>query len=311
MICSVISGISDIAVGLVIFLIWLILMAIVARLPRSYSHYQAFNNFITFYVIGAVLFLIYLVVTNIQIPYFLGIFVLLLIATSFLTARYMLSSYPIPSDGEPATRLEATESQLRYLSRHRNVVVILNFFLPILIYTAAFAVKFVIEAESVRQLLSDIFLVFSGLLILIVTFYIFIFERKLHQTQVEATIHQKIADLLIQRVTILGALYVFTILISVASLMSIKDVPLVFLSSEAVTSSLFALVIYFASYALILTIIVFYQIVGVYRYELPVSTASQSIDVVEQIKKLGELKEHGLVTEQEFQKKKRELLSEK
>jgi hypothetical protein len=188
-------------------------------------------------------------------------------------------------------------------------VLILNFLLPILAYYAAYAVQFVIEAESVRELLSDIFLVFSGLLILVVTFYIFIFERKLHQTQVEATIHQKIADLLIQRVTILGALYVFTILISVASLMSIKNVPLVFLSSEAVISSLFAMVIYFTSYSLILTIIVFYQIVGVYRYELPANKTSQSIDAIEQIQKLGELRDQGLLTEKEFDSKKQELLA--
>jgi hypothetical protein len=284
-------------------------MAIVVRLPSSYSHYRAFNNLITIYVIGAVLFLIYLVVTNIRIPYFLGISVLVLIFTSFLTARYMLASYVPPSDEEPAAKPEATESQARYLSRHKNVVLILNFFLPILIYYAAYATQFVIEAESVRALLSDIFLVFSGLLILVVTFYIFIFERKLHQTQVEATIHQKIADLLIQRVTILGALYIFTILISVASLISIKDVPLVFLPSQAVTRSLCAMVIYFTSYSLILTIIVFYQIVGVYRYELPASKTLQSIDATEQIKKLGELRDQGLLTQQEFDSKKQELLA--
>lgn len=179
---------------------------------------------------------------------------------------------------------------------------------PIMAYTAAYVAEFTVVAESVRTVLSDIFLVFSGLLIIAVTFYIFIFERRPHQIQSEATLHQKVANMLVQRVQILGSFYVATILLSVVSLLSMKNDALIFASSQVVTNTLFAVVIYLASYSLILTIIVFNQIVGVYKNAWPTNSKSQP-KVDEQIQKLQELKEQGVLTEQEFSAKKKELLS--
>ena len=84
---------------------------------------------------------------------------------------------------------------------------------PLILLTLAYASGLTIQAQAAMQASSDSLLVSSGLLIIIVTFTIFTFERNFEQD-----IHQEITKRLVQRFKGLGMTYVFTVLLSALSL---------------------------------------------------------------------------------------------
>lgn len=160
---------------------------------------------------------------------------------------------------------EKTRFQLKELSKYRNFTFIFLFSTPLLLGFALYILKLTVEIETARVLYSSFFLAFSGLLILVVMFSIFIIERN---------VHSRIANLLIQSIKGLGAMYGLIILSSVLSLVALGNNQINFNFHEftpnfTVVPSLFLGTLSLAINSIWLTIIIFFQAVDLLKEETP------------------------------------------
>lgn len=151
-------------------------------------------------------------------------------------------------------------SQFLSLTKYSNGIIILNFVGPLVAYCFVYFSRFSIGPESARLASSDIFLVSSGLLVIIVTFTIFTFERSLQKN-----ISQKVSKLLIERFKGLSVIYVVTALLSALSLLLMTNEQLIFTPPSPLRNSLFLWVLYFLFVSITLTLAVYLQVAKVYE----------------------------------------------
>ena len=155
--------------------------------------------------------------------------------------------------------------QLKELSKYRNFTFVLLFSTPLLLGFALYIFGLKVEIETARVLYSSFFLAFSGLLILVVMFSIFI---------IEGSVHSRIANLLIQSIKGLGVMYGLIILSSILSLVALGNNQINFNLNEpglnpTVLPALFLGTLSLAINSIWLTIIIFFQAVDVLKEEIP------------------------------------------
>lgn len=178
---------------------------------------------------------------------------------TILTYRYVFTKEKTDSASDLSLS-EKVGAQIVSLTKYNSRILALNFVVPLVLLTLAYLTGLTIQAESARDASSDVFLVSSGLLVIIVTFTIFTFERNY-----ERDIHQEITKRLIQRFKGLGVIYVFTILLSVLSLILMTNEQLTFSPTSPLRNSLFLAVLYFFFISITLTLAVYFQVARVYE----------------------------------------------
>ena len=241
--------------------VWIAFLASLISVTASGSkseHLKARLNTLTsvWFVAGLVLLSI------LALVYLQGLFLLtafvLIVMTSFTNKYIFTKEKPISAPDAPLS--EKIQSQIRSLTEYGNRIMALNFIVPLLLLTFAFASGLTIQAEAALETSSDSLLVSSGLLIIIVTFTIFTFERNFEQD-----IHPEITKRLTQRFKGLGMIYVFTILLSALSLVLMTNQELTVALTSPLRTLLFLGVLYFLFISITLTLAVYFQIAKVYE----------------------------------------------
>ena len=225
---------------------------------ERYEHLKARLNIITgfWFVVGIVLLGI-LAFVYLRELFLLTAFVLIFM-TAFTRKYIFTKEKPISAPDAPLS--EKIQSQIGSLAEYGNQIMALNFIVPLILLTFAYASGLTIQAQAAMQTSSDSLLVSSGLLIVIVTFTIFTFERNFEQD-----IHQEITKRLIQRFKCLGMTYVFTILLSALSLVLATNQQLTVTPTSPPRTLLLLGVLYYLFVSITLTLGVYFQMAKVYE----------------------------------------------
>ncbi len=243
--------------SLIIFLGWLIL-ALIGNYCSENLKKERVGNFIlpiaALWLIAAIVYGVYLYIKYVIKNRWVlspSLFVVGIIIVTSIIYKFIFPS-------------EKIRFQLKELSRYRNFTFVLLFSTPLLLGFALYILKLTVEVETARVLYSSFFLAFSGLLVLVVMFSIFIIER---------SVHSRIANLLIQSIKGLSVMYGLIILCSVLSLVALGDNQINFnfhvsTLNSTIVSSLFLGTLSLAINCIWLTIIVFFQAVDVLKEEI-------------------------------------------
>jgi|GEM_PF-2566417 hypothetical protein len=225
---------------------------------EKYQHLKARLNIITtLWFLAGIILLSILALVYLQELFLLTAFVLIFV--SVFTRKYIFTKEkPISAPDAPLS--EKIQSQIGSLGEYGNRIMALNFMVPLILLTLAYASGLTIQAQAAMQASSDSLLVSSGLLIIIVTFTIFTFERNFEQD-----IHQEITKRLVQRFKGLGMTYVFTVLLSALSLVLATNQQLTVTPTSPPRTLLLLGVLYFLFVSITLTLGVYFQMAKVYE----------------------------------------------
>jgi hypothetical protein len=243
--------------------VWVAFLASLASITavgqkEKHERLKARLNYITtFWFLSGIVLLVILAFVYLQELFLIAVFVLIFV-TAFTRKYIFTKETPISAPDAPLP--EKILSQIGSLAEYGNRIMALNFVVPLILLTLAYASGLTIQAQAALEASSDSLLVSSGLLIIIVTFTIFTFERNF-----ERDIHPEITKRLTHRFKGLGMIYVLTILLSVLSLVLMTNQQLTVIPPSPLRTLLFLGVIYFLFVSITLTLGVYFQIAKVYE----------------------------------------------